>query len=45
VMRDVMFDIPSRDDVREVVITVESVEQSVPPLLVLHPSADQRLEA
>ena len=45
VMRDVMFDIPSRDDVREVVITVESVEQGVPPLLVLHPSADQRLEA
>jgi len=45
VMRDVMFDIPSRDDVREVVITVESVEQGVPPLLVLHPSADTRLEA
>ena len=45
VMRDVMFDIPSRDDVREVVITVESVEQGVAPLLVLHPSADQRLEA
>jgi len=45
VMRDVMFDIPSRDDVREVVITVESVEQGVPPLLVLHPSADARLEA
>jgi len=45
VMRDVMFDIPSRDDVREVVITVESVEQGVSPLLVLHPSADARLEA
>jgi len=45
VMRDVMFDIPSRDDVREVVITLESVEQGVPPLLVLHPSADTRLEA
>jgi ATP-dependent Clp protease ATP-binding subunit ClpX len=45
VMRDVMFDIPSREDVREVVITVESVEKDVAPLLVLHPSADQRLEA
>jgi ATP-dependent Clp protease ATP-binding subunit ClpX len=45
VMRDVMFDIPSRDDVREVVITVESVEQGVAPLLVLHPSAETRLEA
>ncbi|MDT8368126.1 MAG: ATP-dependent Clp protease ATP-binding subunit ClpX [Longimicrobiales bacterium] len=45
VMRDVMFDIPSRDDVREVVVTVESVDQGVPPLLVLHPSADKRLEA
>jgi ATP-dependent Clp protease ATP-binding subunit ClpX len=37
IMRDVMFDIPSRDDVREVVVTAESVENSVPPLLVLHP--------
>ncbi len=45
VMREVMFDIPSRDDVREVVITAESVEQGVPPLLVLRPEADRRLEA
>ena len=37
VMRDVMFDIPSRDDVREVVITAESIENAVPPILVLHP--------
>ncbi|MEQ9401748.1 MAG: ATP-dependent Clp protease ATP-binding subunit ClpX [Longimicrobiales bacterium] len=37
IMRDVMFEIPSRKDVREVVVTPESVERGVPPLLVLHP--------
>ena len=36
-MRDVMFEIPSREDVREVVITPESVTDGIPPLLVLHP--------
>jgi ATP-dependent Clp protease ATP-binding subunit ClpX len=36
VMRDVMYDVPSRDDVREVVITKESVTDTIPPLLVLH---------
>jgi ATP-dependent Clp protease ATP-binding subunit ClpX len=35
VMRDVMYDIPSRDDVREVVVTRESVTDGIPPLLVL----------
>jgi ATP-dependent Clp protease ATP-binding subunit ClpX len=45
VMRDVMFDIPSRDDVREVVITPESVERGVPPLLVLHPEGRKQKEA
>ena len=35
VMRDVMFEVPSRRDVREVVITVESVAAGTPPLLVL----------
>jgi ATP-dependent Clp protease ATP-binding subunit ClpX len=35
VMRDVMYDLPSRDDIREVVITPEAVEQGVSPLLVL----------
>lgn len=35
-MRDVMFEIPSRDDVREVVITAECVTDGIPPLLVLH---------
>jgi ATP-dependent Clp protease ATP-binding subunit ClpX len=36
IMRDIMFDVPSRDDVREVVITPECVDGAVPPLLVLH---------
>jgi len=34
VMREVMFDIPSRSDIREVVVTPEAVEQGVTPLLV-----------
>jgi ATP-dependent Clp protease ATP-binding subunit ClpX len=36
VMRDVMYDVPSRHDVREVVVTRESVTDAIPPLLVLH---------
>jgi ATP-dependent Clp protease ATP-binding subunit ClpX len=44
VMRGVMFEIPSRRDVREVVVTEESVDESVPPLLVLHPE-ERKLEA
>jgi ATP-dependent Clp protease ATP-binding subunit ClpX len=36
IMRDIMFDLPSRDDVREVVVTPECVDGTVPPLLVLH---------
>ncbi len=44
IMRDVMFDVPSRDDVREVVVTPESVAGDVPPLVVLRPEA-QRKEA
>lgn len=37
ILRDVMFDVPSRSDVREVVVTPESVDKKVPPLLVLNP--------
>jgi ATP-dependent Clp protease ATP-binding subunit ClpX len=44
IMRDVMYEIPSRTDVREVVVTAESVEKNVPPLLVLNPE-DVRREA
>lgn len=42
IMRDVMFEVPSREDVREVVVTSESVNEGVPPLLVLHPAAQQK---
>ena len=43
-MRDIMFEIPSRTDVREVVITKECIENGVPPLLVLH-TEDRAMEA
>jgi ATP-dependent Clp protease ATP-binding subunit ClpX len=43
-MRDVMFELPSRKDVREVVVTPESVETGVAPLLVLRPE-ERKLEA
>jgi ATP-dependent Clp protease ATP-binding subunit ClpX len=43
-MRDIMFEIRSRNDVREVVITRECIEDSVPPLLLLH-AEGQALEA
>jgi ATP-dependent Clp protease ATP-binding subunit ClpX len=42
VMRDVMYDVPSREDVREVVITRESVTDGMPPLLVLHPETKKK---
>jgi len=34
VMTDIMFELPSRDDVREVVITPESINEARPPLVV-----------
>ncbi len=42
IMRDVMFEIPSREDVREVVVTPECVTQRIPPLLVLHPASKKK---
>jgi len=44
VMVDIMFDLPSREDVREVVITRETIEDGTDPLLILEPE-DQRREA
>ena len=44
IMRDLMFELPSRSDVREVVVTPECAMGRVPPLLVLRPEA-QRKEA
>ncbi|HET7322597.1 MAG TPA: hypothetical protein VFI96_08900, partial [Longimicrobiaceae bacterium] len=45
VMRDVMFDVPSRPDVREVVVTPESITDSIPPLLILAAEPKQKKEA
>ena len=44
IMRDLMFEIPSRTDVSEVVITSECVEQGTAPLLLLD-AEEQKLEA
>jgi ATP-dependent Clp protease ATP-binding subunit ClpX len=44
-MRDIMFDIPSRQDVREVVVTPECVTDAVPPLLVLASEPRKKKEA
>jgi ATP-dependent Clp protease ATP-binding subunit ClpX len=44
-MRDIMFDIPSREDVREVVVTPECVTDGVPPLLILSAEPRRKKEA
>jgi ATP-dependent Clp protease ATP-binding subunit ClpX len=44
-MRDIMFDIPSRQDVREVVVTPECVTDAVPPLLILAAEPRKKKEA
>jgi ATP-dependent Clp protease ATP-binding subunit ClpX len=45
IMRDIMFDIPSRADVREVVVTPECITDRVPPLLILAPEPRRKKEA
>jgi ATP-dependent Clp protease ATP-binding subunit ClpX len=45
IMRDIMFDIPSRTDVREVVVTPECITERVPPLLILAPEPRRKKEA
>ncbi len=45
IMRDVMFDIPSRLDVREVVVTQECITDRMPPLLILSAQPKQKKEA
>ena len=42
IMRDVMFELPSRSDVKEVVVTPECVTRGIPPLLVLRPEARRK---
>ncbi len=42
VMLEIMFHLPSRDDVREVVITLETIEDGSEPLLILEPETQRR---
>lgn len=41
-MLDIMFDLPSREDVREVVITCETIEERTEPLLILEPGSSRK---
>ena len=41
-MRDTMFEVPSRTDVREIIVTSDCVDKEVPPLLVLHPDTQKK---
>ena len=45
VMTDIMFEIPDREDVREIVITAESIRDGTPPLVVTEPQARSKREA
>jgi ATP-dependent Clp protease ATP-binding subunit ClpX len=40
VMLDLMYEIPSRDDIEECVINEEAIEQGANPLMVLKPEAE-----
>ncbi|MFQ5678947.1 MAG: ATP-dependent Clp protease ATP-binding subunit ClpX [Gemmatimonadota bacterium] len=42
VMMDVMFELPSRHDVREVVVTRETIDEQKTPLLILEPEAERK---
>ncbi|MGH7539851.1 MAG: ATP-dependent Clp protease ATP-binding subunit ClpX, partial [Gemmatimonadota bacterium] len=42
IMLDVMFDLPSRMDVREVVVTKETVDERTQPLLILEPEPERK---
>jgi ATP-dependent Clp protease ATP-binding subunit ClpX len=42
VMTDIMFDLPARDDVREVVITRECITENQPPLIVTERARQKR---
>lgn len=45
IMRDTMFEIPSRSDVREVVVNRETVEDGAPPELIIGDPSDEIKEA
>tara|TARA_B100001123_G_C15318806_1_gene1027169 strand:- start:597 stop:1841 length:1245 start_codon:yes stop_codon:yes gene_type:complete len=42
IMLDIMFDLPSRTDIREVVVTRDTVETENQPLLILEPEAARK---
>ncbi|MEJ2341723.1 MAG: ATP-dependent Clp protease ATP-binding subunit ClpX [Gemmatimonadales bacterium] len=42
VMLEVMFELPSRQDVREVIITRETIEEGQIPLLILEPESERK---
>ncbi|MFQ5890036.1 MAG: ATP-dependent Clp protease ATP-binding subunit ClpX [Gemmatimonadota bacterium] len=42
IMLDMMFELPSREDVREVVVTRETIEDGTPPLLILEPEVKRK---
>ncbi len=42
VMLDVMFELPSRQDVREVIITRETIDEGQTPLLILEPESERK---
>ena len=42
IMLDIMFDLPSRTDIREVVVTRDTVETDNQPLLILEPEAARK---
>jgi ATP-dependent Clp protease ATP-binding subunit ClpX len=41
-MTEIMFELPSREDVREVVITEETITEDKEPLLILEPVPKRR---
>ncbi len=41
-MLDIMFDLPTRDDVVEIVITSDTVEKKTPPIFILEPEAKRK---
>lgn len=42
IMMDIMYDIPSREDVEKIIITKDSVENSVPPKIILKKATAKR---
>jgi len=42
VMLEVMFELPSRQDVREVIITRETIDEAQSPLLILEPESERK---